>query len=589
MSQQTVDSQHRIPAHIVSALESIYRGSTADEQETSILEFKEDPQIANAGASTERKGNLRGQGNPRGKLFEKLVDEAICMANSDVATGHIVVGIADKISGPGAFTGTSSDEEEVARTIFNRTKPNLRVTVNAVEAYGCRLLLIYIPEAFTLYTRTDGRATRRRCTSCEPLSQEQRQAIIAARANPDFSNKPSQSAEPGYRLDVLEEARALLHRERMRKGEDASGIETTTGLLRQLGLTDELGHPKKAADILFGESSPGEVTIRHLWRSFPGVDPAVAEFSGPLIVALPALRRLILENSGREIERVLYPDGQEVAIPRFPEQAVDEVVTNALIHRDWRLPSPVVVEQSPQVLKVWSPGPLPDGVTTNNLLTTQSIPRNNRLMSAMRILGLTEESSRGFDRMWASMLRTGRDAPEVEATQNSVEVILAAGQPDTTFMKGLAALTEAFGPEIAESVNTLIVLWHLWHSPMITEKTAISKTQASRAEVKELMSALCELGVLDTVREADEWVLSAAAQKIVGKLKPGELAAVTVQEWIETRLASGEALSSAEVSEKTGISRKEATGHLRHLRTLGRAQIDPSGPSRGPGTKWIAV
>ncbi|SES24991.1 ATP-binding protein [Corynebacterium cystitidis] len=583
MDQKIEDSQHGIPGHIATALESIHQGSTANEHESLILEFKEDPQVVSSRSQT------GGKGNPRAQLFEKLIDEAICMANSDVGTGHIVIGVADKTSGQGAFTGTECGEEEVARTIFNRTEPNLRVDVKTIEAYGCRLLLIFIPEAFTLYTRKDGRATRRQGTSCEPLDQPQRQAIIAARANPDYSNQLSRAKEPHYRLDVIEEARTLLQRERMRKGEDASGIETTTGVLRQLGLTNEAGHPKKAADILFGESLPGEVTIRHLWRNFPGVDPAVAEFSGPLILALPALRRLILENSGREIDRVLYPDGQEIAIPRFPEQAVDEVVVNALIHRDWRLPSPVVIEQSPHVLKVWSPGPLPDGVTTNNLLTTQSIPRNNRLMSAMRILGLAEESSRGFDRMWASMLRTGRDAPEVEATQNSVEVVLAAGQPDTTFMQALAALTESFGPELAESVNTLIVLWHLWHSPMITEKTAMEKTQASRVEVKELMAALRDLGVLDTVRGADEWVLSAKAQKTMGKLKPGEIAAVTVQEWIETRLNSGEALSSAEVSEKTGISRQEATEHLRHLRTLGRAHIDPTGPQRGPGTKWIAL
>ncbi|MDK8796268.1 AAA family ATPase, partial [Corynebacterium sp. MSK041] len=77
-----------------------------------------------------------------------------------------------------------------------------------------------------------------------------------------------------------------------------------------------------------------------------------------LLTALPRLRRLIRERASQEIERVQFDDGQETAIPRFPAQAIDEAVTNAFIHRDWQISRPVVVDQTPRALKIWSPGPL---------------------------------------------------------------------------------------------------------------------------------------------------------------------------------------------------------------------------------------
>ncbi|PFG27796.1 ATP-dependent DNA helicase [Corynebacterium renale] len=571
------DSPH-LPDLVRNALISIYEGATADSQESTVLEFKEDPAL-----------NEKSRGrNARAEIIEKLIEESICMANGPASGGYIVVGIADKKAGPEAFLGTDLDEEDVAKKIFNRTKPNMRVDVTPVMLGDVRVLVVYVPEALDVYSRQSGAASKRIGSKCEPLSDEERQALAFERRNPDFSNRVSSSTVEDYSPDVIAEARRLLRIRREGPGETAHVPETTTGLLRELGLLDANGSPKRAADILFAQRPPGVVTVRHLWRTFPGADPQVQEYSGPLLVDLPRLRRKMEENADTEIGRVSFANGQEIPIPRFPAQAIDEVIINALVHRDWRINDAVVVDQTARLLKVWSPGPLPIGVTEQNLLTTRSIPRNGRLMATMRMLGLAEESSRGFDRMWASMIRTGRDVPEVHATETHVEVILAAGEPDLEFVRALSDLSSVFGPEVVESVNVLIILWHLWSSPMITERTVCAQTQIGALECKDLMAGLEECGLLEAVGQSREWVLSGKAQKVMGILGNGEIAAVSAQEWIREKLDSGESVSSTEISERLGIARKEATDYLRHLRTLGQAQIDPSGPSRGPGTRWIA-
>lgn len=567
-----------LPDHIRAALEAIHAGATADSQESLTLEFKEDP------------AGRPGKEKARADFLGKLIDEAMCIANSETATGEIVVGVADNTAGPKAFTGTNLSEEDIARSIFNRTKPNMNVSVTSIDAWGARLVIIHVPEARALYTRQDGAAKQRVADSqfsWRPLTEEQRRSIDEARRSPDYSNAASDLGIDDLRLAVIDEARRVLRTHRENRGLGSAVPPTTTGLLRELGLLLHDGRLKRAGEILLGDPEPTDVVVRYLWRDFPGKDPKAEDISDPVILALPRLKRLIAENGSKEIERVLFDDGREVAIPRFPSQAVDEAVTNAFIHRDWRLPGPVVVEQTTRTLKIASPGPLLPGVHVDRLLSTPSIPRNNRLMAAMRTLGMAEESSRGFDRMWEAMIRTGRDVPEVVETEAYVQVILDAQQPDADFVKGLDRLASRFGEEVVQSVSALIVLWHLKTAPLIMEQTAREKTQTTAREVDELMEELVARGVLDLVRDAKEWVLSGESRKLLGLASGSDLATVSVQEWIEAKLNGGEALQSVDVAEYAGITTEQAGHIFRHLRDLGRAKIDPSGPPRGRGTRWI--
>ena len=564
--------------NVRDALQAINDGATADSQESLILEFKEDP-AARGGGQAERE-----------RFVDKLVDEAVCMANGEAAMGYIVVGVADKVPGREAFTGTKLDEEKITHRIFVKTNPNMNVQVTTLDAWGARLVVIHVPEARALYTRSDGAAKKRTADgqfSCKEITEEERRAIDAARRNPDYSNGPADISIDDLPLAVVDEARRMLRQHRRTRGLDAAVPQTTTGLLRELGLLRDDGKLKRAGEILLASPGSTDVVVRHLWRTLPGEEPRATLISDPVLLALPRLRRLIAENGDAEIERVQFDDGEEVAISRFPEQAVDEVVANAFIHRDWRLPGPVVVEQSNRTLKVTSPGPLPPGVTRDKLLSTSSVPRNNRLMAAMRTLGLAEESSRGFDRMWATMLRTGRSEPEVIATDVNVQVILAAQKPDVDFIKGLRRLSKRYGEVVVDSVASLIVLWHLNSAALITATTAVQKTQLTSLEVRELMDDLVDRGLLDSVADANEWTLSGEARKLLNLGQAGELATVSIQEWIEAKLLDGETLRSADIADQTGVSVAEAGRILRHLRSLGRAKIDPEGPPRGRGTRWI--
>ncbi|MGP5578554.1 RNA-binding domain-containing protein [Corynebacterium flavescens] len=124
MSMQEL-TQQGCPELVATALVKIYEGHTADEVESAVPDFKEDP-------------IHRGAKNPDSKVVELLVDESVCFANGEAGDAYLVLGVADRVSGSAAFTGTQRDALFLERKIFNNTKPNLRVETGPSPVWWTR-------------------------------------------------------------------------------------------------------------------------------------------------------------------------------------------------------------------------------------------------------------------------------------------------------------------------------------------------------------------------------------------------------------------------------------------------------------------
>ncbi|MDO5730444.1 ATP-binding protein, partial [Corynebacterium sphenisci] len=394
-----------MPRHIRDALDAIWQGTRGAALETSVLDFKEDPAMAAHGPKPPRE--------PEDTVFRVLTRECICFATGSDGEAHVVLGVADKLSGAEAFTGTAMDPEDIDKKVFNNSRPNLRVETREHEYRGVRLLVTRIPEGLALYAGTDGAATRRVGAGCTPMTEEQRSRLTLDRGNPDWTARRSDADTGDFDPVAMAEARRLLAAVRRAGGRHDAIPETDTGLLRELGLVDEGGRPLRAADILFGQGARGAEPVRFQCIAIPGGPPRSEDLRGPLLLVAPRLRELITRYAPATMATADLGGGQEVRIPAFPEVAVDEVVSNALVHRDWSLDASIVVEMGPRTFRVTSPGGLPEGVAADRLLSTVSVPRNRVLMRAMRMPGLVEERSRGFDRMWVAMIRSGRPVPQV--------------------------------------------------------------------------------------------------------------------------------------------------------------------------------
>ena len=562
---------------VEEALSAIEAGDSAGNWESQVLDFKEDPAVHPKNK------------NPDARLVEFLVDEVICFSNADGGVASIVLGVNDKKAGPSAFTGTDRPCEWLVEKIYSNTQPHIQVEAFAIQRCDARLVVLRIPRGMALYQRPKGQASKRVGKSCVPLTEDERRGIHLSRSNPDLSAGKSWRGPEDLNVQAIERAKVLLANRKSALGDTSPVPQTGLELCSELGLLTSDGALTFAAEILFMQPLHNRTVVRHLLREVPSGDPKVTEISAPLITASEQVRALIKVNTTQEIARVQLPNGQEFPIPAFPATAVDEIVSNAFAHRDWGATTSIVVDQSPTSLTVWSPGGFPVGVAEEKILTTQSIPRNPVLMAALRQLGLAEESSRGFDRMWVSMLSSGRQAPSLNANGPFVEVTLPSGSVDSGFIRALYLLRIEFGESIFDSVNGLLVTRHLANNQILMTSTAARLMQVSDAQAQETLAWYSSQGFLEQLRDAPEWILSARARAAFDGETSTVVSSVTTEDWVLAQLREGKSLNAREVADELGVEREAVSRLLRHLRGVGKAKIAGDSPTRGPSVRWVSA
>lgn len=474
-----------LPNVVADALERIWDGATADDLESAVLDFKEDPAHTPTRDAT-------------AKAVDMLVRTATCFANGSANRAFIVFGIADRTPGPTAFNGTCRDPADIAHTIFANTRPHLTVDAWSAEIHDTRLVIIRVTAGLAVYTGFDGVVKHRVGDSCLPLDGAERTELERIRRNPDPTARPVTLPHGALDERALSVALGIL------RGQGRQVREEAESVLYALDLLAGDGSPTVAAKILFGVGDTEHEVARHLFRDSGGQLVAETRLHDPLLLVSRSLHRLVRSHA----ETVIPPVAQT------------EALNNALLHRDWSRPDPVVVYQSADMLRVSSPGGLPPGVSAERLLSGPSQPRNPSLVNAMQVLGLVEGSSRGFDRMWVSMLSAGFEPPAVDVRADSVDVVLFDGVADQTFVRALSSVRAEFGRGITRDAATLVVLRYLLDrsghadrgSPglaVISLERAAGLQQATEADARTLMTWLAQRGLLHrTARRRDEWRLS---------------------------------------------------------------------------------
>lgn len=121
-------------------------------------------------------------------------------------------------------------------------------------------------------------------------------------------------------------------------------------------------------------------------------------------------------------ERYELPDGLiRQYVPTFDEIVVRELLVNALVHRPYTQRGDIFLNLHPDRLEVVNPGPLPPGVTPQNVVHT-SVRRNEHFARLFHDLKLMEREGSGFDKIFAVLLSQGRPAPELIESHDRVQI-----------------------------------------------------------------------------------------------------------------------------------------------------------------------
>jgi ATP-dependent DNA helicase RecG len=187
-----------------------------------------------------------------------------------------------------------------------------------------------------------------------------------------------------------------------------------------------------------------------------------------------------VEETVRLVEgvQVMGPSGLEAI--KYPNETLHEIITNAVLHRDYSIPSDIHIRVFDNRVEVESPGTLPGHVTPKNILDEQ-FARNGALVRLVNKFPdpPNKDVGEGLNTAFQAMRALRLKDPVIEERQNSVIVFIRHER--------LASPEEA-------------VLAYLKDHDEITNSIARNLTGiASENKVKEVFYRLKDAGKLERV------------------------------------------------------------------------------------------
>lgn len=242
------------------------------------------------------------------------------------------------------------------------------------------------------------------------------------------------SEAPDTRLEDLSEDKIkFLLQKREEDLERGAAIRIGNELLKNIGIIGDFNEVKKptiAGFLIFAKVIPQEKYPyeRYVMRcvKFSGNDSASSiidklDVIGTLDHQIDESYKFILRNI-RKTAHIVGTKRHEKY--EYPEQAIRELVANAVIHRDYK-----IVETFTQIhifkdrLEITNPGSLPPGVTVENIKDAQ-YSRNVIIAGRLKDLDYLEEYGRGIDIVFDKMEEWGLPAPLFRNSVNSFQSIL---------------------------------------------------------------------------------------------------------------------------------------------------------------------
>ena len=450
----------------------------------------------------------------------ELVEAVVCISNAQ--GGILLVGVHDdgRVLGARPRHGASTDPRRIEALISNSTRPSLGVFAEVEEIDQKQILVIRVPRA-TIPTATSGGRYLRRAMggdgkpACLPF-------FVYETAAHGLAHDPSSALVPGATwedLDRLELARfRRLVRESGGRGDAALLELSDEELCRALGGVEIGGHGagiRRVAILLFGK----EEALRRL---MPTHEVAWQVLSGHAVLEnefhrLPLLRsfELLSEKFRARNRSTELVDLFRTEVPDFSEEAFREALANAMTHRDYASLGAINAQWTEEGIRISSPGGLPEGVNTRNLLVTPPSPRNPLLADAFKRAGVVERTGRGVDTIFYGQLRYGRPLPRYEVTATSVSVVLPGSAANLDFVRWIVAQGRAGR---TWSLFDLLVLRACSDARSLTLEEAAHAMQSDAERARPVLARLVEAGILDARGDGRgrSYHLSAAMYRVLG-------------------------------------------------------------------------
>ncbi len=517
---------------------------------------------------------------------DAMVEAVVCLTNGD--GGWLLIGVDDKgnVVGAPPRHGDTTHGHRITALVANRTAPALTVEVDVERLDDKEVIVVQVPRSPTVVATSSGRYLRRSTDvhgrpECRPMHPHEVQARTSMLGGHDLSELPLDGLQIKD-LDPVE-----LDRFRSLAGGSGDAVLANYSdhdLLSVLGFLSNDNVPTLGAALVFGTQEVLERFVPTHAVVFQALDSHDAvranhNLRAPLIKAMLELVDAMQPyNPEEEIQDGLF----RLGLPRYSDVAVRELVTNALVHRNYSINGQVRIAVEDTTLSVSSPGGFPDGITFDNLLTAPPRARNPRIADAFKRAGLVERTGRGINRVYQSQLALGRSQPDYSrSTREWVEVRVSGGAADREFA--------AFAAHMARAGNALdlrkLQILHEVHSEgRIASDLAAQLLQISLAEARSVLNNLVEIELLETRGEGRgrTYHLTAELYREIGEpaayVRSRGFTPIQQEQMVLTYATEHGSIARSEAADLCQLSPVQASRLLRRM--VNRGQLDMSGTRR---------
>lgn len=402
---------------------------------------------------------------PKSPRRDDLADELAAFANTD--GGVLLCGVTDS----GDVQGMSREQMDALERLLTEIctdaiKPPVRPTILRKEIKeGKPFLLVEVPQGYALHNSPGGSyhrvgSTKRQMTTDEQLRLAQRRGQARFLW---FDKQPVS----GTGFGSLDESLWKL----LLSTEGATAPELA---LEKMGLltSDENGTLRATvAGVLLCTRFPEEWLPNACISAtcYRGSDRASGQIDAQTITG--PLNQQIAEAVAfamRNMRVGAYKNPARTDLPQYSERALFEAIVNAVVHRDYAIPSSRIrLSMFADRIEINSPGGLPNNLTIDSMAVRQST-RNEALAS---ILGrIPVESIRGSGERQFFMERRGDGvptifretealsgkAPEYQLIDNS-ELVLTIPAADTDLTPATAGILVHYSGNPLSGVDLLVL------------------------------------------------------------------------------------------------------------------------------------
>lgn len=400
--------------------------------------------------------------------------------------GIVVVGISDNKS----IKGISINNETIQswlNEIKQKTSPSVTPDCDEITIDNKVIVAIRVTEVPLKPTSLQGQYYKRRKNSNHLLNIDDIVTLRMESLNQSFDAFPVTA-----NFDNLDSNALALFAKKSRQRGRFESSDNTKSDLTKLGLIID-GKLTRAAELLFGN----HFTSIHIGRfKSPStiIDDTLIKL--PLVLAVEEAMKFIKKNIRLEYEFTGELSRHERW--QFPDQALRELLLNAIIHKDYRNPTDVIIKIFDEEILFSNPGGLFGNLTIDDLKTDHYQPshRNKLLAETFYLMGEVEKYGTGFVRIRKWL----KDYPELKYDLEDLG--------DFTRIR-LKSVEKGVEKGVEKSVD--IIISEIRNNQDITQKELEKHTGLSRRGIEKNIKKLKEKGILKRIGpdNGGHWEISA--------------------------------------------------------------------------------